>query len=162
MEDLKTRFLALVNLYGHQWNIISGILTKEGYKTPNGSKIWSNNCARKFYNRTLRTDKSPYDHRSILPGIGSVKPVKGYVDWWNRTRRPEGEEIDRKPILNGRRQKIGPRVNVNLLNLVKKQMKEDGILDQNNLSALVEFLLFRYAGSPESLMRPEEMQAETF
>lgn len=160
MLDLNTRLLDLIKIHGHQWTIISKTLTEEGYKTPNGSPVWSKNCARKYFNRALRTDQDPYGPNSILPGIGSVKPVKGFIDWWARTQKPTPEEIDRRPILTGKRQKIGPRVSVDLMNRARKQMREDRVLAQNNFSALIEFLLFRYIGSPEDLVQWEEVSTE--
>jgi hypothetical protein len=160
MKDLRNRFQSLVEIYGHQWTIISKTLTSEGYKTPTGLKIWSKNCARKYFNRNLRTDRKPYDPNAILPGIGAARPVTGYLNWWNRTQRPNKDEIERRPILTGTKQKIGPRVSVNLLNRVKSKMKEDGLLADVTLPHLIEFLLFRYVGSPEDMVKWEEIPTE--
>ena len=84
MGDLRSRFQSLVEIYAHQWTIIAKTLTSEGYKTPTGLKIWSKNCARKYFNRNLRTNKKPYDPATILPGIGAARPITGYLDWWEQ------------------------------------------------------------------------------
>jgi hypothetical protein len=161
VEDLRSRFQSLVEIHGHRWTVISEILTREKYKTPTGLLKWSKNCARKYFNRILREDQSPYKSDDIFPGVGASRSVTGYLNWWNRTQKPSKNEIERRPILTGTKQKIGPRVSVDLLKQVKACMKRDGLLMEVTLSHLIEFLLFRYVGSPETLVKREEIPVET-
>lgn len=84
--------------------------------------------------------------------VDDLDNLKALLDWWKSLPESTPATPEARPTFTGEYKNTGIRINKTILQRALAQSKQQRYQTGGNLSQLVEFLLWRYIGSPEDVL----------